>query len=390
MSERSKFLLLVAVFAACWAIPFGEPRVQGAIVEGFILLGDYAREHVLLCLVPALFIAGAIAVFLSQGAVMRYLGAKANRVVAYTVASVSGGILAVCSCTVLPLFAGIHRRGAGLGPATSFLYSGPAINVLAIAMTARVLGLRLGVARAVGAVAFAFAIGLSMAAMFRRSEAERAAETGPDPFAGREDAGVGRSAALIGALVAMLIFATWQRPATPEGVLHAVWRAKWWLAGAALAGTAWMAFRRFDSDERRSWIDETWGFAKTMLPLLLAGVLVSGVLLGRPGSDAGLVPSHVVRDLVGGNSLGANLMASVFGATMYFATLTEVPILQGLLGQGMGEGPALALLLSGPAVSLPSLLVIRTVLGTRRTLAYAGLVVVYSTIAGWAFGLFVS
>ncbi len=389
MSERSKFLLLVGVFLACWAIPFGHPRVQGAIIEGFQLLGDYAREHVILCLVPALFIAGGIVVFLSQGAVMQYLGAKANRVVAYGVASVSGGILAVCSCTVLPLFAGIYKRGAGLGPATSFLYSGPAINVLAIVLTARVLGWEIGLARAVGAVLFALVIGTTMGALFRREDEARL-ENGPDPFASTGESGVGRSAAFIGSMVGLLIFANWARPAEPAGFFHAVWTVKWWLAGAFLLATLFLAWRWYGGEERKSWVGETWTYAKLMLPLLFAGVLVSGMMLGRPGSDAGLIPSRWVQDLVGGNSLTANFFASLFGVLMYFATLTEVPILQGLIGSGMGQGPALALLLSGPAVSLPSLLVIRGVLGTRKTLAYAGLVLVFSTLAGWVYGAFIA
>lgn len=385
MSERAKLLLLAGVFLACWATPFGEPRVQGAILEGFRLLGDYAREHVILCLVPALFIAGGIVVFLSQGAVMRYLGAKADRVVAYAVASVSGGILAVCSCTVLPLFAGIYRRGAGLGPATSFLYSGPAINVLAIVLTARVLGWEIGLARGLGAILFAVVIGLSMGALFRGEEEERI-ENGPDPFAAEGEAGIGRAAAILGAMVGLLVFANWSRPAEAGGFLHAVWTVKWWLAGACLAATLLLAWKRYGAEERRTWVEETWTYAKMMLPLLLAGVLVSGFLLGRPGEDAGIVPERWIRDLVGGNSLAANFFAALFGVLMYFATLTEVPILQGLIGSGMGQGPALALLLSGPAVSLPSLLVIRGVLGTRKTLAYAGLVLVFSTLAGWIYG----
>lgn len=386
MSERSKFLLLLGVFLACWAVPFGHPRVQGAILEGFLLLGDYARQHVILCLVPALFIAGGIVVFLSQGAVMRYLGAKANRAVAYGVASASGGILAVCSCTVLPLFAGIYRRGAGLGPATSFLYSGPAINVLAIVLTARVLGWEIGLARAVGAVLFALVIGASMGALFRKEDEARL-ENGPDPFATTGEGGVGRAAAFLGAMIGLLVFANWAKPAEPAGFFHAVWTVKWWLAGGFLAATLLLAWRWYGDEERRNWVGETWTYARLMLPLLFAGVLASGVLLGRPGVDAGLIPTRWVERLVGGNSLAANLFAAVFGVVMYFATLTEVPILQGLLGSGMGKGPALALLLSGPAVSLPSLLVIRGVLGTRKTLAYAGLVALFSTLAGWLFGM---
>ena len=385
MRERTKLLLIAGTFLACFFVPFADPKVEGAILEMFHMLQEYAREHILTCLVPAFFIAGAIAVFLSQGAVMKYLGAKANRLVAYSVASVSGTILAVCSCTVLPLFAGIYKRGAGLGPATAFLYSGPAINILAIVLTARVLGWEIGLARAVGAVVFALVIGLLMALIFRKEEAERA--DGGDPFGGDEDGQpISRSGPFVAAMVGLLVFAAWGRPKEPVGFAEAVWQVHWYFAGAFLLLTVFLAFRWFNREGREEWVRETWGFAKLILPLLFAGVAVAGLLLGRPGTDAGLIPASWIEGLVGGNSLFASFFASLAGALMYFATLTEVPILQGLLGQGMGKGPALALLLAGPALSLPNLLVIRRVLGTRKALTYAGLVVVLSTIVGVIFG----
>jgi uncharacterized membrane protein YraQ (UPF0718 family) len=317
--------------------------------------------------------------------VMKYLGSRAKKIVAYSVASVSGTILAVCSCTVLPLFAGIYKRGAGLGPATSFLYSGPAINILAIVLTARVLGWEIGLARAVGAILFAFLIGLLMALIFRKEEAERA--TGADPFGGDGDGQpIARSGPFVAAMVGLLVFAAWGRPAERVGFAEAIWQVHWYLAGAFLLLTVFLAFRWFGREEREEWVLETWGFVKLILPLLFVGVMAAGLLLGRPGTDAGLIPARWIEGLVGGNSLFANFFASFTGALMYFATLTEVPILQGLLGQGMGQGPALALLLAGPALSLPNLLVIRGVLGTKKTLTYAGLVVVLSTIAGVIFG----
>jgi len=385
VKERTKLALLVALFATLYFAPFSNPVVEGSLLEMFHMLGDYAREHVLTCLVPAFFIAGAIAVLLGQGTVLRYLGASANRWVAYTVASASGTILAVCSCTVLPLFAGIHKRGAGLGPATAFLYSGPAINILAIVLTARVLGWELGVARAVGAVVFALVIGLLMALIFRKDEEQRSA--GIDPFSdGGECPSLARSGTFVAVLVGLLVFAAWGRPAEPIGFAEAIWSVHWYLAGGFLLLSVILAFRWFDRDERTDWIDETWGFVKQILPLLFAGVAVAGLLLGRPGSDAGLIPSEWIEGLVGGNSVRANFFASLSGALMYIATLTEVPILEGLLGRGMGQGPALALLLAGPALSLPNLLVIRGVLGTKKTLVYTALVVVLSTLAGVVFG----
>lgn len=392
MSERSTLVLLVGVFALAFFLPIESPRMQGALLEGFWLLKDYARQHMLLCLVPAFFIAGAIGQFVSQGAVLRYLGAKAPRPVAYGVASVSGSILAVCSCTVLPLFASIYRRGAGLGPATAFLYSGPAINVLAMILTARVLGLQLGLARAIGAVLFAVVAGLAMAVLFRREEAERQRD-GADPFAAAAALDHGsrpgwQDAAFLGTMVAILVFANWGASNQAVGLFAAVYRVHWPLTAALLVALVWMMFRWYSRDELGQWVQASWGFAKQITPLLLGGILVSGWLMGRPGLDAGLVPSSWVAQVVGGNSLGANFLASFVGALMYFATLTEVPILQTLLGSGMGQGPALALLLAGPALSLPNMLVINAYLGPRKTAAYVALVVVMATATGWLYGAF--
>ncbi|MBM3316719.1 MAG: permease [Candidatus Eisenbacteria bacterium] len=424
--ERKAAFWLAAGFLACYFLPVGGGRFDRALLEAFHLVKWYAREHVLLCLIPAFFIAGAIAVFVSQASVMRYLGAGAKKVLAYGVASVSGSVLAVCSCTVLPLFAGIYRMGAGLGPATAFLYSGPAINVLAIILTARILGVELGIARAVGAIAFSVLIGLAMHGLFRGEERAKAAAAAvlPETAAGRP---LGRTALYFASLVAVLVFANWGEPAQAIGFWHAVHSVKWVLTGLGALGlgamlVAWFGMRFWAAvaiavppallafllprqplaafgagivglsivtsrakGELGAWFDSSWSFAKQILPLLLLGVLVAGVLLGRPGEE-GLIPSHWVSRAVGGNSLAANLFAAVAGAFMYFATLTEVPILQGLIGSGMGKGPALALLLAGPALSLPNMLVIRSVMGTKKTLAYVLLVVVAATGSGLIYG----
>ncbi len=389
MKERTKLALMLVVFAACWFLPTGSERFWGALQESLELVKWYAREHVLLCLVPAFFIAGAISVFVSQGAVMRYLGPLAKKTIAYPVASVSGSILAVCSCTVLPLFASIHKRGAGLGPATAFLYSGPAINVLAIILTARILGPELGLARAVGAIVFAVVIGLLMHLVFRKEETARQAEgplVMPEEEKGRA---LWQDGLYFAALVGILVFANWGRPAAgDDGVWALIYSAKWIVTGAfgvLLVGTlvAW-----FKKDELSLWVDSSWTFTKQIMPLLLMGVLVAGFLLGGPGGGRGIIPNEWVSSLVGGNSLQANFFASVVGAFMYFATLTEVPILEGLIGSGMGQGPALALLLAGPALSLPNMLVIRSVMGTKKTLVFIGLVIVMSTAAGMAYGSF--
>lgn len=387
MKERTKLGLILGVFLLLWFLPAESSRLTSALHESLALAKWYAREHVLLCLVPAFFIAGAISVFVSQGAVMKYLGSAARKVVAYPVAAVSGTILAVCSCTVLPLFASIYSRGAGLGPAAAFLYSGPAVNVLAIILTARVLGLQLGLARALGAVFFAVVIGLVMHVLFRKEEEQRAAGEVvlPDDVGARR---LWQDGIYFAALLGVLVFANWSEPVADEsGIRAAVHSGKWVLTGVfALVLTA-TVFAWFARDELRSWVDSSWTFAKQILPLLLIGVLVAGLLLGGPGgADRGLIPSSWVQGLVGGNSVGANLFASVAGALMYFATLTEVPILEGLMASGMGKGPALALLLAGPALSLPNMLVIRSVLGTRQTAAYVLLVVVMSTLAGVGYG----
>jgi uncharacterized membrane protein YraQ (UPF0718 family) len=388
MKERTKLALILAVFAACWFLPLGSARFRGAIYESLSLVKWYAQEHVLLCLVPAFFIAGAISVFVSQGAVLKYLGPSAKRRVAYPVAAASGVILAVCSCTVLPLFASIHKRGAGLGPATAFLYSGPAINVLAIILTARILGPELGIARAVGAISFAVVIGLLMRFIFRKEEAARQAEC-PEVMQGDEKGrALWQDGLYFAAMVGILVFANWGKPGDGEaGVWAAIHSAKWIVTGVfgvVLIGSIGAWFRR---DELSSWVNSSWKFAKQILPLLLAGVFVAGFLLGGPGSSArGIIPNAWIAQAVGGNSLLANFFASLVGAFMYFATLTEVPILEGLIKSGMGKGPALALLLAGPAVSLPNMLVIRSVMGTKKTLVFLSLVVVLSTITGMTYG----
>ena len=387
MKERTKLILLVAAFGAAYFLPVSDPRFQGALVEAFYMTREYARQHVLFCLVPAFFIAGAVACFISQAAVTKYFGARANKVLAYGVASVSGSILAVCSCTVLPLFAGIRSRGAGLGPAIAFLYSGPAINVLAIILTARVLGWELGVARAVGAIVFAIVIGLIMASLYRREEREAEPSVDPDEEPDDERPLV-QTVLYFLTMILILVFAAWGKPAEPTAFWDAVYRVKWPVAIALLAVLALMLWRWFTREELEDWVEASWDFVKQIVPLLFAGVLAAGLLMGRPGSDSGLIPASYVAGLVGGNSIWANLVASVAGAFMYFATCTEVPILEGLLGSGMGRGPALALLLAGPALSLPSLIVIRSVIGTQKTIVYGVLVVIMATLCGMVYGAF--
>ena len=385
MRERQRFVLLFGVFVAAYFLPVSHPRFASGVLEAFAMLHEYAREHVLFCLVPALFIAGAIASFLSSQAVLRFLGPESKKWAAYGVGAVSGAVLAVCSCTVLPLFGGIYKRGAGLGPAIAFLYSGPAINVLAIILTARVLGWEIGLARALGAVLFSVVIGLIMAFLFRHEEGERLRGLAAgDLPPGRRS--LGQTVLYFLVLVLILIFADWGKPVAEAGFWYAVYRAKWYLVGVLLLVLALMLKKWFVKEELQLWLDSTWDFTKRIIPLLFLGVLIAGFLMGRPGTDAGVVPARYIAGTVGGNGLAANLIASVAGALMYFATLTEIPIVQGLLGAGMGKGPALALLLAGPALSLPNMLVINGFLGPKKTLTYVGLVVIMATLTGTIFG----
>lgn len=430
LKELKILLIMIAVFLAAYFLPFTSPRFLNGLHEAFFMLQEYARLHVLLCLVPALFIAGAVSVFISSDSVMKFLGAKAKKWLAYSVASVSGAILAVCSCTILPLFSGIYKRGAGLGPAIAFLYSGPAINILAIVMTARILGLQMGIARTVGAVGFSVVIGYIMHLLFRKEEQSR-----QEGFANQVQSEKGRplwqTLIYFGLMILILIVLNWAKPnnATSAPFMNWMFAHKWLVTGAIafLFGLSMFAFYGFklwkvlltsvivwligylypgqplipfvmaiylfsmwlilEKGELHDWLDATWDFAKLIIPLLFIGVMIAGSLLGRPGMEA-WVPSRWIEMAVGGNSLWANLFAAISGAFMYFATLTEVPILQGLLGSGMGKGPALALLLAGPALSLPSMLVINTVLGPKKTATFVALVVVFSTFTGYIFGMF--
>ncbi len=424
--EIKIFTWLLGFFLLAYFMPVETDNFKNALFEGFRLTKWYAREHVLLCLIPAFFIAGVIAVFISQASIIKYFGARAKKWKAYLIASVSGIILAVCSCTILPLFAGIHKRGAGLGPAVTFLYSGPAINILAIILTARILGFELGIARIVGAVVFSIVIGLIMSLIYRKEEAERVERQMDFPGTAPEQS-MGQTSFHFFVLVLILVFANWGRPDSGEGFFFWLWANKWYItatfglllayslvkilkinfyyvllsmllvAGSGLlfrgqptipfivATISLVIMNALTGGSPREWLYESWGFTKQILPLLAAGVFIAGILLGTSGGE-GLIPDRWITSLVGGNSLFSNFFASLFGAFMYFATLTEIPIIEGLLKNGMGQGPALALLLAGPALSLPNMLVIRSVIGTQKTVVYIILVSIMATISGLIFG----
>jgi len=320
--------IIGALFLGAFFIPFSSPRVSTAVNEAFLMLGDYARNHVLLCLVPAFFIAGAITMFLSQQSVIRYLGPNARKAVAYSVASVSGTILAICSCTVLPLFKGIYRKGAGLGPAVSFLYSGPAINILAIVLTANVLGARLGVARAIGSIAFAVVVGILMQVIFRKEDANRTVNGAMFEASAEAGRPLWKTVVFMGSLIGILVFVNWAKSGESMSGWDLIYRLKYPIVVAFGAVLLFALVRWFKKAELADWVRATRDFALQMLPLLFAGVLVAGFLLGRPGHPA-LIPQRWIASAVGGNSVFSNLFASFAGALMYFATLTEIPILQG-------------------------------------------------------------
>ena len=439
--ELKTLAWIVVVFASIFFMPLGSERFLTAIDAILDLSQWYAREHVVLCLLPAFFIAGVIAVFVSQGSVIKYFGANAKKWLSYTVAAVSGGILAVCSCTILPLFTSIYKRGAGLGPAIAFLYSGPAISILSIILTARILGIEMGIARVVGAVSFSVIIGLAMSFIFRKEEKAKKEEQ-MNIVLPAEKRPVWQTAFHFFTLVLILVFANWGAPAASENwVWYHIFGYKWYITGGlgmllcwslvgilklpvwkvllavvltgmaailanlfianaksvplvpmivAIAALSVILLTDTRNDVNREWALSSWGFAKQILPLLAIGVAVAGFLLGSTHDGtaiAGIIPSSWFEWAVGVNSILSNFLASFVGAFMYFATLTEVPIIQGLLASGMGEGPALALLLAGPSLSLPNMLVIRGVLGTKKTVVYVGLVIVMATISGYLFGM---
>jgi len=432
---------IIVVFAFAFFLPIESARFNTAIAATLDLVKWYAQEHVILCLLPAFFIAGVISVFVSQASVLKYFGAQAKKWVAYTVAAVSGTILAVCSCTILPLFSSIHKRGAGLGPAIAFLYSGPAINILAIILTARILGFEMGVARVIGAVSFSVIIGILMALIYRKEEKVKREEQ-MNIVAPPEKRPIWQTSLHFFTLVLILVFANWGKPAEGDttSTWYLIWHYKWWITGffslvmgyslikilkikwhwvlgaaVVVIASVILSNNLIESDklrplvpmlvgiialsvitifdkvdeENKAWTIATWDFAKQILPLLAIGVVTAGFLLGSTHDGkaiAGVIPNEWISALVGGNSMFSNFFASVVGAFMYFATLTEVPILQGLIASGMGKGPALALLLAGPSLSLPNMLVIRGIIGTQKTVVYVSLVIVMATVTGIIYG----
>ena len=389
MKNQLKVFVIIGGFLLFYFLPLESFGFRNPIFEALAMLNMYAREHVIFSLIPAFLIAGAIYQFMDQNTVLKYLGSKTNKALAYFVASASGSILTVCSCTILPLFSGIYKKGAGLGPAIAFLYSGPAINALAIILTARILGWQLGLARALGAMLFSVIIGLCMYFIFLSEEKERQAngefQLGSIENKINQRNGLQNILYFL-SMVGFMVFANWAKPQTgDESLWSMIFQYKWYLAIGFVLLFIYILVYWFKKEEMIPWLESSWNFTQQIMPLLFLGIFFSGLLLGRPGEE-GLIPSRFIVSLVGGNSFGDNFFASIVGAFMYFATCTEVPVLQGLIGSGMGQGPALALLLAGPALSLPNMLVIRSVIGTRKTVTYLSLVIIIATISGMVYG----
>lgn len=354
------------MFLGFYFMPTDSSLFKESLSSSVFLLHDYARKHVLTCLVPAMFIAGAISIFVKKDVVLKYLGSKSNIFLSYTLASVSGSILAVCSCTILPLFASIRKRGAGLGPATTFLFSGPAINIAAIFLTFSVLGFQIGLARVISAVGLSILVGVSMELIFRERSEEGKIYL-------EESKSISVSSQILSIFFVSLV-----------GILVVFGLAigqvpKYTIIGLLTIVVLGIALLKFSRETSKEWLTETWHFAKMLIPLLFIGVFIAGFIMP-------LLPQELIEQIVGKNNLSGNLIASIFGAFMYFSTLTEIPIMQALIAKGMSNGPALALLLSGPSLSLPNMLVIRRVMGNKRTVAYVLLVILYSTGAGLIFG----
>ncbi|MDD3862147.1 MAG: permease [Candidatus Gracilibacteria bacterium] len=364
--ELKIFTFILASFLLFYFMPMESAVFTGAILSGFQLMNEYAREHVLTCLVPAFFIAGAIAVFIKKDSVIKYLGQDAKKYISYGVASVSGAILAVCSCTILPLFAGIRKRGAGLGPAITFLFSGPAINIAAMTLTISVLGPNIGFARIISAITISILVGITMAVIFREK-----VDKADFLFSKNENSKISKAtmATFFILMVGFLIINDFSLTTLQ----------KYSIMGVLLIGIISVVILKFEKSVTQKWLSETWGFSKKLIPLLFIGVFIAGFIMP-------LLPQTLIEKIVGTNSITGNLTASIFGAFMYFSTLTEVPVLQALMAKGMHNGPALALLLAGPSLSLPNMLVIKSVLGDKKTAVYISLVIIYSTIAGLIFG----
>jgi uncharacterized membrane protein YraQ (UPF0718 family) len=446
-------------------------KLGEVLLGGVLALADYLSLHVLLCLIPAFFIAGAMMVFIPKEAIVKYMGKDSKRIIAYPVAAISGLLLAVCSCTVLPLFAGIKKKGAGLGPAMTFLFSAPAINILAITYTGVLIGMDIAIARALIALGFSILIGLLMEFIFREKNKETEEESTENnneekleeteikernkintkivlqsilvillittgvliAFLNRNyllDWGINnppliqtiiwgigvflfvaciffinnRSLNLFVGLIYLLFTGTSQINFFTSGSSNDTTQIKYTieylkseafridlanmgikavLSLVVAAVILWYVLKTFDKEDIKEWMNETWSFVKMIFPYLILGVFIAGIL-------GELIPENFIQNLVGENTVVANIIGVLFGVIAYFPTLMEVPIARMFLDLGMSRGVLLAYLLADPELSIQSILVTRKFIGDKKNLVYVLLVIIFTVIAGLLFGLIVS
>ncbi len=341
------------------------------LFAGFLALKEYIALHVLTCLIPAFLLAGAMVSFISKEAIIKYLGSSTNKLKSFSLASLASFFIAACSCTVIPVASGIYYQGAGIGPAFIFLWVAPAANILAIIYTGSILGLKMVASRIIAALFMAFVVGMIMSFIFRKEEIKRIQNLTDvkTKIIAKKD--------LILLLLILLSLLSPNYIIQKGPYLHKV--IVWLIASVIMFA---YAFKVKPFDEIKKWLKETWWFVRIIFPFLLLGVFIVGVI-GR------LLPQSIIQKWLGGSGMRASFLATIMGQIMYFATMTEAPFVDTLMKLGMGKGPALALLLTGPGMSLPNMLAIAKVFGVKKAVSYILLVMVLGTFVGWFFGNFI-
>ena len=337
---------------------------------GMDAIKEYVALHVITCLIPAFLLAGAMITFISRDTVIRYMGFEAKKSVAFPLAAISGIFLAVCSCTVIPIAAGIYRRGGSIGPAFILLWTAPATNLLALIYTGAILGMDVAAVRVVAAVSTAFIVGLVMMYAFAGEEKERSSAKDHSVQQGRI---MGREDIVILILLLLtLLLPNYLGVGGPY--LHKVA-----IFLVALGVTLAYVYSKKETDEIKEWLHETWWFVRLIFPMLMVGVFIVGII-------GAILPEDWITNYLGGSGISPTFLASLIGAVSYFATLTEAPFVHTLMELGMGKGPALALLLAGPGLSLPNMVVITRVFGFKKAAIYITITVILATIAGFVAG----
>ena len=345
--------------------------VKDLILAGSLALKEYIALHVLTCLIPAFLLAGAMVRFISKEAIIKYLGSSTNKLKSFSLASLASFFIAACSCTVIPVASGIYYQGAGVGAAFIFLWVAPAANILAIIYTGSILGTRMVISRIIAALLMAFVVGMVMSFIFRKEETKRIQN-----FTGANTGIIAKKDLILLILIlASLLSPNYIIQKGPYSHKVIVW-----LVASVIMFM--YAFKVKPLDEIKKWLKESLWFVRIIFPLLLLGVFIVGVI-GR------LLPQDIIQRWLGGSGILASFLATVMGQIMYFATMTEAPFVDTLMKLGMGKGPALALLLTGPGMSLPNMLAIAKVFGLKKASVYILLVMILGTFVGWFFGNFV-